>query len=939
MKKINVILFLIGLFSTSFSNAATDVTITVDKTAYQHVTGFGVSNMYGYMAPIQDTTVVAALFGPNSPVGLNIMRTSIYESGPISPSDNQWYNSPYDWDGTVNSVKCARAHGAIILGTPWTPPAEYKTNNSGNGISNGVVGKLKTTYYKKYIQWLNTYCTYMKGRGAKVDFVSLQNEPDYVVDYSGCTYTATEMHTLVSKYASLLTGAKLLGGESYTYAPNYTDTLLNDPNTRKYLSGIGGHFYGYGLNNAKKAVPTATKYGLESWMTEYYIDMTATTATGPLWYDEMALAKNINNAMNAGLSAYIYWYIMDKNSFVNNKDSIYTTVNGVKKVKITPRGYIMAHFTKYIIGATRIGSEVSTAANSNINTSAYVKGDSLVVIAINQSTTNTYNTTISLPYYVKSGTRMVSIKNSVCVKGKLSIPTPTNMPKLSIQPNSINTYCFLINTAQTTGNYATLTHTAGTQWGSNNSQNTVNAVKEHYNNDQGSAWAGAAFAEFKLSNIPAGEMITKATLVYSTYQNGKNARDEKIYVLNQGVSLDYNTLLNKDNYQYKKQKTYAATVNTGGVGLRQNLTVDITDAVRTITAKGQTNVIMQWTDNAGSADLCGMTSSMAPKLLLTVSPSTAYKVKFVDVSGNELKTAIVHNNISAGTVVSASDEEKSSFYSADKTNKYIYQSGDRTFKLVTEANSNVITLVFRKAATYSYTVNSNVGTYNVTASGFEGDKVGVPYPEYQLVNGALYQTDDASKQYNCYFTLTSNNMVKTLNYTDTGIRNVVYYKEVENISGMTATTSGNVSVRCSGAEGGYNAGSSSVMLTTLPVGAYQMTVVVWGNAGTKLLIDYGNGTNWAITTCGYRYAESKSFTLNKATAIKIPQCGSSKRCMDLIYIQNTDNSSSAKASVIDGINSVDADAADAPIYNLQGILVKNPVHGIYIKNGNKFVVK
>lgn len=46
-----------------------------------------------------------------------------------------------------------------------------------------------------------------------------------------------------------------------------------------------------------------------------------------------------------------------------------------------------------------------------------------------------------------------------------------------------------------------------------------------------------------------------------------------------------------------------------------------------------------------------------------------------------------------------------------------------------------------------------------------------------------------------------------------------------------------------------------------------------------------------------------------------------------------------------GIENVEAEteaaaAADAPVYNLQGIRVNDTtVPGIYIKNGNKFVVK
>lgn len=487
--------------------------------------------------------------------------------------------------------------------------------------------------------------------------------------------------------------------------------------------------------------------------------------------------------------------------------------------------------------------------------------------------------------------------------------------------------------------YAGLRHTAGTQWGSNTGANTVNAEKEHYNKDQGSAWAGAAFAEFNFDNLPAGEMITKATLVYSTYQNGKIARDEKIYSLNPGVTLDYNAILSKANYQYKDDKTLAAAVNTGGAGLRQDLKADVTNAVKAMAAKGQTNIIMQWTDNAASADLYGMTSNLSPALLITTFPSTTYTVKFVDASGNELKTAVVHNDTLVGTTIAATAAEKSSFYNADKTKKYIYKSGDAAITLVKTAASNVITLVFREAATYSYKVNSNVGTYSVSAFSFEGDYVRVPYPEYQLVGSTLYHRDATNLEYNYYFTLSSNNMTKTLDYADTGISNVVYYAEAENISGLTATTAGNAYVRCSNSEGGYNAGSTSVTATTLPAGTYQMTAVVWGNAGTNLLIDYGCGTNWTITTRGYRYAESKSFTLTQSTAIKIPQCGNSKKSIDLIYIQNNSSQSSAKPSVISCVDNVEADSPDSPIYNMQGVIVKNPTHGVYIKNGKKFMVK
>ena len=50
---------------------------------------------------------------------------------------------------------------------------------------------------------------------------------------------------------------------------------------------------------------------------------------------------------------------------------------------------------------------------------------------------------------------------------------------------------------------ATLDHTAGAQWGSNTGASTVDAEKEHYNNDAATAWAGCAYAKFSYT-IPEG---------------------------------------------------------------------------------------------------------------------------------------------------------------------------------------------------------------------------------------------------------------------------------------------------------------------------------------------------------------------------------------------------------------------------------------------------
>ena len=165
---------------------ATTVTVTVKDTRYQTITGFGAACCDGAMCPYAtDTNPVKLLYGPQSKIGLNIMRMEIspnFEGDVIVP---EWgnYDTPYDWQGGVPSAKIVKQRGGIVFGTPWSPPGEYKTNGSaqgGNADDQGNIrAELREDCYDKFFPWLNTFLAYMKKKGVAVDAVSIQNEPDW----------------------------------------------------------------------------------------------------------------------------------------------------------------------------------------------------------------------------------------------------------------------------------------------------------------------------------------------------------------------------------------------------------------------------------------------------------------------------------------------------------------------------------------------------------------------------------------------------------------------------------------------------------------------------------------------------------------------------------------------------------------------------------------
>lgn len=234
MKTRKIIAFLFTL-TVSCSVQSKTLTIMVNDTRYQRVTGFGAACCDGAMCPYgTDTQPVRLLYGPKSKIGLNIMRMEIspnFEGDIIVP---EWgnYDSPYDWQGSVPSAKYVKQQGGIVFGTPWSPPGEYKTNGSASGgktddVSTRQEGRLREDCYDKFFPWINQFLTYMKSKGVLVDAVSIQNEPDWWVNYSGCLYTPEQQLKLVKNYAHMLDRKKfpnvrLISAEPLGFDPKYS---------------------------------------------------------------------------------------------------------------------------------------------------------------------------------------------------------------------------------------------------------------------------------------------------------------------------------------------------------------------------------------------------------------------------------------------------------------------------------------------------------------------------------------------------------------------------------------------------------------------------------------------------------------------------------------------------------------------------------------------
>ena len=446
--------FIAVLVVATAINAKT-ITVTVTNNRYQTITGFGAAACDGAMCPYaSDTKPVQLLYGPTSKIGLNIMRMEISPNfkGNITASDVGW-DTPYDWNGSLPCAKEAKKRGALVFGTPWSPPGDYKTNGSAQGGNADDQGNIRATLredcYDKFFPWLNLFLRYMKEQGVAVDAVSIQNEPDWWVNYSGCLYTPEQQLNLVKNYAHMLdrekySGVRLISAEPLGFSPEYSNMLLNDETARDQIDIIAGHLYGHPpLGNMRSAAVLAAKYGKEVWMTEHSV--TDNINRLPNWHEQLLFAEELNECMLSGCTGYIYWYMRAHWGFVGTGESKYNPGN--TKNTLLPRAYVMSHFSKHVTGSTRLGTgcSVTTGTNSAFETSAYIKGDSIIVMAID-TTSTPYDLKIKLPVKVASGTHMLSTSNtSYCKYSDLSIDEPVNEVTITIPERSLNTFIFMID--------------------------------------------------------------------------------------------------------------------------------------------------------------------------------------------------------------------------------------------------------------------------------------------------------------------------------------------------------------------------------------------------------------------------------------------------------------------------------------------------------------
>jgi len=419
-------IIILAIISFSFCQAlAGNATVRIDSnTRHQRITGFGgFVNGPQFQQHWMTEEQIKQLWGANSEMGYNIMR--IY----IPVGENNFAQA-------LPTAILAQSMGLKIFASPWSMPAQWKTNNSVNGyvMVDGVqqIGYLREEFYEEYAHYLDSFVTLMRANGVELAAISIQNEPDFLASYAGCLWTPEQMARFIRDYGHLIS-APIMAPESVGITDNYVNAFL-PPEVFNNFDIFGGHQYGP-IQTAHKQLQ---QRGMEVWMTEYLINWNSNTPhRNVTWQqDAFPFARAVNDALLADVNAWIHY--ASRRFYAMMGDGLHGTQNGV----ITKRGYILSHYARYTTGTTRVSSSFTDVANL-VEGSAFlsVTGDSIIIKVINPATT-AYTLTVDLPFLTNWGYTITTTETQNMVGTPLEVGLETFRPRVTIAPSSFTTLIF-----------------------------------------------------------------------------------------------------------------------------------------------------------------------------------------------------------------------------------------------------------------------------------------------------------------------------------------------------------------------------------------------------------------------------------------------------------------------------------------------------------------
>jgi glucosylceramidase len=393
----------------------TDISVFVDtRHAFQTVFGFGgavtdaVAEVYAKLKPEAQKALLTAYFDPRQGIGYSVARISIHSSDFGSGS----FTYVKDGDRSLNSFSIehdmqyrvpllrrilalgtAQNNPVRVFASPWSAPAWMKTNNS---MLQG--GSLLPEYRDTWAQYAVRFVKAYEKTGIPIWGMTVQNEPMAKQTWDSMVYTAEEETRYLGDHlgpalakAGLGDKKILVWDHNRDLLPQRANHLLSDPKARKYVWGVGYHWYETWAGGEPMHRNVAAVH--EAWpdvnllMTEGCIEK-FDPAKLQLWANGERYGTQMIADLNAGAVGWIDWNILlDSRGGPNHKNNfcfapVHASDDG--QLVFTPIYSYIGHFSRYIRPQARRVN--ATASRSVLETTAFRNVDgSLAVVVLNKT--------------------------------------------------------------------------------------------------------------------------------------------------------------------------------------------------------------------------------------------------------------------------------------------------------------------------------------------------------------------------------------------------------------------------------------------------------------------------------------------------------------------------------------------------------------------------
>ena len=203
--------------------------------------------------------IINAYYGKDG-IGYTVVRTNMnscdfssasYDYVAENDSSLQSFDIAPDRKFKLPMIKMAQekiGDDLVFYISPWSPPAWMKTNNH---MLRG--GELKKEFYQTWADYFIKYIKSYEAEGLPVWGLTIQNEPQSVQTWESCIYDADMAHDFIKNYMgptlekNQMQDCRIIAWDhNRDFAYHYVADMLNDPETAKYIWGVGFHWYDRG---------------------------------------------------------------------------------------------------------------------------------------------------------------------------------------------------------------------------------------------------------------------------------------------------------------------------------------------------------------------------------------------------------------------------------------------------------------------------------------------------------------------------------------------------------------------------------------------------------------------------------------------------------------------------------------------------------------------